>query len=130
MIYYRPIQSVPPAAGWVFELRTHQVFTKEQTIQVFPLRGCRAKVNLVYDNYTSSKERQNLMNLRLTESTEHPLVEADLLKQTATTAQNPTASPESTRCSLSTFLMSHSPSSSPSKSHGAEVDACGREGVA
>jgi hypothetical protein len=76
MIYYRPIQSVPPAAGWVFELRTHQVFTKEQTIQVFPLHGCRAKVNLVYDNYTSSKERQNPMNLRLTGSTEYPLVEA------------------------------------------------------
>jgi hypothetical protein len=69
-----------PAAGRLFELRMHQVLMQAQAIQVFPIRGRRAKGNLIYTNCAASEERQNPMNLQLAESAEHSLVEAGVLE--------------------------------------------------
>ena len=51
-----------PAAGWTFELRMHEFLVRKQTIQLFPVFGRKARVDILYDNYTVSKAQENPAN--------------------------------------------------------------------
>jgi len=57
-----------PAAGRMSKLRIHQVLVQAQTIQLFPIGGFQAKVNLIYNDYTAPKNRWNPINLQLATS--------------------------------------------------------------
>ena len=71
----------PPAAEWIFKLRTHQLLVEKQTLHLLPIRGHQAKVNLLYDNYTASRKRQDPINLELAESEQHYSVEKHRLQK-------------------------------------------------
>ena len=68
------------AAGWVFELRMHQLLVKKQTITLYPVHGHYATTNLRYNDYTSTKEKQDPLILNLAQSKELPLIEGSTLQ--------------------------------------------------
>jgi hypothetical protein len=63
------------AAGWMFELRMHQVLRQENSISLYRIHGRRGNTNLIYDDYAISKSRKHTMAFQLTESEELPLDE-------------------------------------------------------
>jgi len=65
----------PPAAEWIFKLRIHQLLVEKQTLQLFPIRGYQTKANLIYDDHTASRKRQDPTNLELVKSEQYRLVE-------------------------------------------------------
>jgi hypothetical protein len=76
--FFQNSQTMAPAAGWIFELRMHQLLRRQQTIRLFPIRGRPGTTRFLYDGYTASKE--NPTDLQLAESDEYPLVEGDRLR--------------------------------------------------
>lgn len=78
--FYDVFKSSPgsgSAAGWVFEIRIHQLLKQGISIRLFPIsrRGSKSKVNEIYDDYTASKQRENQKVLQLTASEGHLLDE-------------------------------------------------------
>jgi len=71
----------PPASEWIFKLRMHQLLVEKQTLQLFPIGGHQAEVNLLYDNYTASRKRQDPMNLELVKSEQYLLAEKHHLQK-------------------------------------------------
>ena len=63
-----------PAAGWIFELRMHQLLRRGDPIHLFPIGGRSVQTDFFYDDYTSSREGKNKKILQLTGSEEHRLV--------------------------------------------------------
>ena len=68
------------SAGWVFELRMHQLLRKARTVQLFPIRGHRADVNFIYQDYTASKKKIDPTDLQLVDSEEHDIAKGAKLK--------------------------------------------------
>jgi hypothetical protein len=65
-----------PTVGWIFESRIHQVLRQRNAIHLSPICGHCGPEKLLYDKYTSSKERADtLVTLQLSRSEEHPLHE-------------------------------------------------------
>ena len=67
------------AAGWIFELRIHQLLLRHQTIQLFRIHGRRAAPDFIYEGYPVPGKGVKPTVLHLPESDEHPLVEGDRL---------------------------------------------------
>jgi len=65
------------AAGWVFELRMHQLLRQGNSIQLFPVgrRGSASKLNYFYCNYTASEQGKDQKVFQLSASEEHLLNE-------------------------------------------------------
>ena len=61
-------------AGWVFELRMHQLLRKQQTIRMFPITlGRPEPANFIHEDYPG----RNPIDLHLTRSDEYPLAEGN-----------------------------------------------------
>ena len=69
------------SAGWVFELRMHQLLRKAQTLQLFPVRGRCANADFVYKDYTASKKKINPTDIQLVDSEEHDLAKGVELEE-------------------------------------------------
>jgi len=74
-------QTNPPAAEWIFKLRMHQLLMEKQTLQLFPVRGHQAEVNLLYDDYMAFRKRQDPTNFELVKSEQYRLVEKHSLQK-------------------------------------------------
>ena len=69
---FRASSTLARGAGWVFELRMHQLLRRRQTICLFPItRTNPGSVNFIYKGYT----RENPMDLRLPGSDQYSLSE-------------------------------------------------------
>ena len=97
-----------PAAGWTFELRMHEFLVRKQTIELLPVFGRKARVDILYDNYTASKARENPGNLQLAESENLPFVKAERLQK------NHYCCPESRYLlTIDSLLLIHPPDEPP-----------------
>jgi hypothetical protein len=63
------------ATGWIFEPRIRHLFQRRRKIQLYRIRGRHAEMNLTYDDYTASAERDKVMDLRLSQSERHDVIE-------------------------------------------------------
>jgi len=60
------VTSASAAAGWIFELRMHELLLGKRRLQLFPIRCADVgKVNLIYSNYTATKERKGQVEFEL-----------------------------------------------------------------
>ena len=63
-------------AGWIFELRMHQLLRSRRTVQLFPiLNSGKGPVSLTYNNHVASLHQNDLKTLELLPSAEYPLTE-------------------------------------------------------
>ena len=56
---FRNSPGTTSAAGWIFELRIHELFRQGNTIGLFPVIGRRAGANFVCNGYAASKEKKD-----------------------------------------------------------------------
>ena len=62
------------AAGWLFELRMHQVLRRRgYPLKLFPVHGHTGQANYIYSDYSASSERRHQTTLQLTGLEEYPL---------------------------------------------------------
>ena len=106
---YNPFRDSPStamSARWIFGSRMHQLLTRQKTIQVFPILGRCAGEDLIYDDYTASKEQKDSMSLHLTDSEQYLLPEDDSveLQEGRYYRPNPTNFPK-----IDSLLLFHSP---------------------
>ena len=76
--FYKSFGSHPntsSSAGWIFESRMHGLLGEGNPIPLFRIKGHRAKVNFIYDDYTASKKK-NPTSFWLPKSEEHALERA------------------------------------------------------
>ncbi|KAF9647700.1 hypothetical protein BDM02DRAFT_3129593 [Thelephora ganbajun] len=85
MAYFHDLFLASPVtavtAGWLFELRMHQLLANQRTIRLFPILGCHDQVDLIYNDYTASEERKDPANVQLTASEERDLLEGAQLQK-------------------------------------------------
>ena len=92
-------------AGWVFEFRMHQLLTRQQTIRLFPItQDLLGPKNSIYKGYPG----ENPIDLQLTGSDEHPLVEGDHLHTDHYYRPKPTSFP-----TINSLLLIRPPDSPP-----------------
>ena len=72
---FRSSSGSASAAGWVFELRMHQLLRQGDSIQLFPIGRRSSESNSFYDDYTASEQGRDQEVLQLTASEYHPLNE-------------------------------------------------------
>ena len=69
---FRQNSTTAPAAGWLFELRMHQVLRRPgYPLKLFPVRGHTGEANYIYDDYSASSAGHNPMTFQLTGSEEY-----------------------------------------------------------
>ena len=100
MCYYygliRTSAIMAAGAGWVFELRMHQLLRKQQTIRMFPITPGRPEpANFIYEDYPG----RNPIDLHLTRSDEYPLAEGNQFHANLCHRPTPTNFPGIDPCS-------------------------------
>ena len=85
-VYYAfsTVSSFASAAGWVFKHRIHQLLGAGREIKIYPVRGHIAQVNVVYNDYAATKNRNDPLHFTLVGSGESTLPDP----QTAPLAEN------------------------------------------
>jgi hypothetical protein len=78
--FFRKSPFTASDAGWMFEFRMHQFLRQGKVIRLFPVGSHVEKANLLYDDYSASREGKDPKVLRLTGSDEYSLGEAAKLK--------------------------------------------------
>ena len=76
--FYNLFQDTPhlsTAAGWIFELRMHQLLRRGTVINLLPIGGESANTDFIWKDYTATKKGENPTVILLTPSEEYSLGE-------------------------------------------------------
>ena len=65
--------SFASAVGWVFKYRMHQLLAAGRTIEMYPIRGNVATVDIIYKDYAATKNRKDVQHFELEKSDENIL---------------------------------------------------------